>query len=51
MTLEKGPHALPRYKAPEPVTLQFTNENPVSSNMLLLPCAVRAPIFCAMACT
>lgn len=50
MTLEKGPHALPRYNAPEPVTLQFTKLNPVSSNILLLPCAVTAPVTCAIAC-
>ncbi|RWW63097.1 hypothetical protein BHE74_00029745 [Ensete ventricosum] len=43
MTLEKVPHARPRYSAPDPVTLQFTNENPVSSNRLIRFCAVRAP--------
>jgi len=50
-TRENKPHALPRYNAPDPVTLQFTNENPVSSSMLILFCAVRAPTFNAIACT
>lgn len=44
-TRENAPHARPKYTvaSPEPVTLQFTNENPVSSLGSDLFCAVRDP--------
>lgn len=43
-TVEKAPQALPSHTFPVPRMVQFTNENPVSSFIDCLPCAVIEPL-------